>query len=206
MSKDPPSLINHFCSQDFLVTDDYIRHQNFYFTVLLGNSLNVLFTVILVLAEPMFLYIASMITYWYPVYFLFWLFTVTNNIYQVYAHIFTATKFQGIRHIVPYGSSDKQTMVTFNVSNIFDILGWLCLFMLHNDVHPFFALLAGSHFGTGLVSIFFNKTFQQYYIEEPSDTNKHQIDTFNYNVWRASRTIFVTIDAISRGILTYYLF
>lgn len=199
--KEEPSVIGHFCSKDFLITDDYIRHQHFYFTVLFGSSLSTLSTIFLLVAEPFFQYLYTLISYWVPIYYTFLIFTVINNLHQVYEHILTACKYHNI-NIVPYGSKNVENLMRFTTFNVLDIIGWFGLFVFYQDVHPFLALLAGAHFGSGLVSIFFNKTFQTYYLKEPIPKD---VDTFKYGYWKLFKTTFVLTDAVVRGILTYYV-
>jgi hypothetical protein len=134
----------------------------------------------------------------------FILLTVCNNIYQVFAHIFTGTKFLGFKHIVPHGSSDQQTLTVFTVSNIFDILGWMTIYIAYGYANPFYSMLAAVHYGSGLVAIFFNHTFQKYYIGTPYKIHKEQ-DSFGYTYWKIFRVVFVFTDAISRGWATYHI-
>ena len=106
----------------------------------------------------------------------------------------------GYLQIMPHGSRDAQTLQIFTISNVCDILGWLSIFVLHRRAYPFLAMLAANHYAAGLVSIFFNYTFQSYYIEDVKrNVKKSPTDEFSYLSWRLFRTIFVFTDALSRA-------
>jgi hypothetical protein len=186
---------------DLLVTKNYERHHKFFFTLVISLLITSVVGTGLVSCEPIYVYLNEFFRknpYWYTS-FLF--FTIGNNLYQVYAHIFTGTKFMGYLQIMPHGSRDNQTLEIFTISNVCDILGWLSIFVLHKRANPFLAMLAANHYAAGLVSIFYNKTFQTYYIEnvEQKIIKKSPTDEFNYSSWRLFRTLFVFTDAISRG-------
>ena len=185
---------------DFLVTELYERHHKFFFTLVISLLITSVVGTGLVLCEPVYIYLNSFFkknTYWYTS---FLVFTIGNNVYQVYAHIFTGTKFMGYLGIMPHGSRDAQTLQIFTISNVCDILGWLSIFVLHKGAHPFLAMLAANHYAAGLISIFFNYTFQSYYIEDMKhNIKKSPTDEFSYLSWRLFRTIFVFTDALSRA-------
>ncbi len=183
---------------DILLTKNYERHHKFFFTLVVSLLITAVVGTFLVLCEPIYI---SLNTYFLKnFYWSFLLFTVGNNLYQVYAHIFTGTKFMGYLHIMPHGSRDNQSLHIFTVSNVCDILGWLSIFVWHKRAHPFLAMLAANHYAAGLVSIFFNLTFQNYYIENGErNMKKSPTDEFSYLSWKLFRTGFVFTDAISRA-------
>lgn len=172
-------------------------HKNFYITLATSLGITFLTSGILIALEPVYVILNNF--FLNNLYTPFFLLTVGNNLYQVYAHIFTGTKFMGYSGIEPHGSRDNQTLTVFTISNIFDILGWLTIFVLHKKAHPFLAFLTGSHYGTGIVSILFNKTFQNYYIEGKEKNKVNEYDSFSYFSWRVFRTAFVFTDALARG-------
>ena len=181
---------------DILATKNYERHHKFFFTLVTSLLITSVAGTVLVLCNPIYISLNSFFLknfYWS---FLF--FTIGNNAYQVYAHIFTGTKFMGYLQIMPHGSRDQQSLQIFTISNVCDILGWLSIFVLHKNAHPFLAMLAANHYAAGIVSIFFNYTFQSYYIED-GDIKKSPADEFSYLYWRLFRTVFVFTDAISRA-------
>jgi len=127
--------------------------------------------------------------------------SLLNNYYQVYAHIFTATKFMGYNHIIPAGSKDNQSIILFTITNILDILGWISVYIIYGFGHWFLILLAAVHFGSGITAILFNNTFQRYYIAEPRKY-KFLNDSFGYKYWTWFRIIFVLTDAVSRAYIS----
>ena len=188
--------------QDILATTDYEIHHTFYFSLVISLFITAITWTSLIYINPVYSYLYHTILC-YQLYDYFLWFTFVNNIYQVIAHIFTGTKFMGYYGIVPVGSADNQTLCEFTTSNIFDILGWLTIFVHYGQAHPFLCLLAAVHYGSGIVSIFFNKTFQNYYIENGKRLN--ETDTFGYLYWRTFRICFVFTDAIARGYVTYLM-
>lgn len=167
-------------------------HHNFYFSLTISVILTIITTIILTSIDYSYLHdiLDNSILLWL---------TVLNNIYQVYAHIFTGTKFMGYKQISPPGSQDNQTLLSFTVSNIFDILGWMGIFVYYGYANPILALLASGHYGTGIISIFFNKTFQEYFIELKFNIcNK-------IRYWQLFRVCFVFTDAIARGYVVYLI-
>ena len=105
----------------------------------------------------------------------------------------------GYLGIMPHGSRDAQTLKIFTISNVCDILGWLSIFVLHRRAYPFLVMLAANHYAAGLISIFFNYTFQSYSIEDmKKNVKKSPTDGFSYPSCRLFRTIFVFTDALSR--------
>ena len=177
-------------------------HTSFYKSLGISLSISLITCFSLIKLEFLYVYLHSQI-YNHGLNNLFWFLTAGNNLYQVWAHIFTGTKFLGYDQIVPHGSADIQTLWTFTVSNIFDILGWLTIFVYFKSAHPFLALLAAVHYGSGIVSIFFNSLFQKYYIQ--SGTKMDEADTFGYREWTLFRTIFVFVDALARGYMVYLI-
>jgi len=189
-------------TKDILGTADYETHHKFYFSLVIGSSISVITTMILIDLSFVFKYLQIIFNTYTRIPFL--ILTLTNNIYQVYAHIFTGTKFAGYYGIVPLGSKDNQTLTVFTISNVFDILGWMSIFIYYGYAHPFLAILAAAHYGSGIVSIFFNKTFQAYFIG--NNSKKNNSDTFGYLYWRIFRVSFVLTDAIARGYVSYFIF
>ena len=206
---------------DVLDTRNYRYHSKFYFTLVTSLLITFVTWYSLTHLDFLFSYINHFLSCNKYLYKAFLFVTDFNNAYQVYAHIFTGTKFMGYKKIVPHGSRDKQSLSIFTVSNIFDILGWLTIFVLHKRAHPFLALLAAVHYGTGIVSIFYNSTFQLYYIEDKDEKKgdddekkgddddkkgdeKCEDDDFSYRAWRIFRTSFVFTDAICRGISIFF--
>ena len=189
--------------QDLLCTDDYELHHRFYFTLVISVSITVLTWLVLLYLNPLYSVIRGFI-YNYYMYYPFLLITVLNNIYQVYAHVFTGIKFMGFKQIVPPGSSDNQSLAIFTISNIFDILGWLTVYIYYGKTTPFLAILASAHYGSGIVAIFFNQTFQKYYIGVPF-RRRNKKDRFGYWYWRLFRVSFVFTDAITRGWISYLI-
>ena len=186
---------------DFLVTELYERHHRFFFTLVISLLITSVVGTGLWLCEPIYVYLNSFFSKTTFRYTTFLIFTIGNNVYQVYAHIFTGTKFMGYLQIMPMGSRDAQSLQIFTLSNVCDILGWLSIFVLHKRAYPFLAMLAANHYAAGLISIFFNYTFQSYYIEDTDQKNvkKSPTDNFSYLSWRLFRTIFVFTDAVSRA-------
>ena len=189
-------------TKDLLATSDYEIHHKFYFSLVINVSITVLTTIILLEVSFLFNWLNIFVNRYFRFPFLF--LTLTNNIYQVYAHVFTGTKFAGYDAIAPPGSGDNQSLTVFTISNIFDILGWMTIFVYYGYAHLFLAFLASAHYGSGIVSIFFNKTFQSYFIED--SRRKNNLDTFGYIYWKFFRICFVLTDAISRGYVCYFIF
>jgi hypothetical protein len=133
-----------------------------------------------------------------PIYLRSWplwfeLFHITNNLYQVYAHIFTGIKFLGYRHVVPLGSDENQTVSDFTKASLFDILGWVTIYIYYGHASLFPALLGAFHFSSWMISVFFDRSFHEYIIGIGSK-----------NVyWTLFRTSFVFTDGIVRGYMTY---
>lgn len=188
--------------QDILATKDYENHHTFYFSLVISLFITLLTWLSLIYLNPFYSYMYHVILCC-DLYHYFLYSTLINNIYQVVAHIFPGTKFMGYYGFVPAGSADNQRLSVFTVSNIFDILGWLTIFIYYERADPFLCLLASVHYGSGIVSIFFNKTFQKYYIENGKKINN--TDTFGYIYWRIFRIGFVFTDALARGYMTYLM-
>lgn len=191
--------------KDILITDDYMVHHKFYFSLTISVAITVITWICLIIGNPIYFYIHNQLKRDEKLWILFSILNVVNNLYQFWAHIFTGTKFMGYNKIVPYGSEDNQTLMTFTMSNIFDILGWITIYISYGYASPFYSILVATHYGSGIVSIFFNQTFQKYYISIPQKT-KHKSDKFGYNYWRAFRVSFVFIDAFSRAFAILILF
>ena len=188
---------------DILATKDYEIHHRFYFSLVISLFITAVTWTSLIYLNPLYLVINNIINSQISLYTIFLYLTLINNIYQVIAHIFTGTKFMGFYQIVPLGSADNQKLSIFTISNIFDILGWLMIFVYYQHANPFLCLLASVHYGSGIVSIFFNKTFQKYYIENGKKINTD--DKFGYLYWKIFRVCFVFTDAIARGYVTYLM-
>ena len=193
---------DYYPSKDLLDTIDYETHHKFYFSLVISVSITLLTTIVLVELSPAFMYMNILVNNYLRFPFIF--LTFVNNVYQVYAHVFTGSKFAGYKNISPPGSADNQSLTVFTLSNIFDILGWMSIFVYYGYAPLFLALLASAHYGSGIVSIFFNQTFQKYFIEDSN--KKDENDTFGYIYWKIFRVSFVLTDAISRGYVCYIIF
>jgi len=176
----------------------YSQHTKFYITLVVSLLSTSFFIAGLRFLNFLYKFIQCKLQENNYLYLHFIVLSLLNNYYQVYAHIFTATKFMGYNQIIPAGSRDDQSLMVFTMSNIFDILGWISVYIIYGFGHWFLILLAAVHFGSGITAILFNDTFQRYYIGEPG---KHKFlnDTFGYKYWTWFRIIFVLIDAISRA-------
>lgn len=215
----------------YTYTNNHILHYKFYFSLFLSLSFSFLAFLGLLSTQGSNLYflLHSFIYKYYLIHYMFIFTLVTNNIYQIYAHVFTATKFLGYMKIVPHGSRDRQTLLVFTISNFFDILGWFLIFIYMKHANYLFSFIAAVHFGTGIISFIFQDTFQKYYIENgkefkhiaplpsplPSSLHLSNLqlsplqekddlqDNFSYRSWRLFRTAFVIVDAVARN---YFLF
>lgn len=192
--------------QDLVNTREFRQHKTFFFSCVINASSAIIVWFILSFhLNNLYRIIFNAAKYSYIIWYPFVLVTIVNNLYQVFAHIFTATTFTGSYVIIPYGSHKKQTLLDFTVSNIFDILGWICIFVYFKCARPFPALLAATHFGAALVSIIQYKTFQDYYIDSAKNIRTQYLnsnDEFRYGIWRGFKASFVMTDAIVRGSYT----
>ena len=185
-----------------LDTESYRKHHKFYFILVVNLLLTFIWVDILMQLGPVYGYIRRIIMA-YPILTYSLLFAnIVNNVYQVYAHIFTGVKFMGCGQIYPYGSDKDQSLAVFTLSNIFDILGWMTIYVYYGYASFFVAALGAFHYSTELIAIFFNKTFHKYFIGLTNDKIKNN-NNFKYVYWRTFRSLFVFTDAISRGYLSY---
>lgn len=186
---------------DLLNTKEYQIHHAFFFSCTIATALSLLIASILWLyIDFVYIFFHSLLHTHPIVWYTFVSFTVLNNLYQTYAHIFTATTFGGLHIIIPWGSKKNQTLSSFTMSNSLDIIGWLCIFVYLQRCPLVPGLLAATHYGSGIISIFFNKTFQTYYIDSVKDIRKQNIqqDTFGYTYWKTFKILFVLTDAFTR--------
>ena len=183
-------------------TDKY--HYKFYITLVISLFITALTMTGLTLLDFLYKWLQLWIISSDQLYITFLILNLINNYYQVYAHIFTATKFLGYNKFVPPGSKDDQSLMVFTMSNIFDILGWLTIFIYYGFGFWLLVLLASVHYGSGITAIFFNDVFQKYYIGEPGKYQTEN-DSFGYKYWTYFRVIFVLTDAISRSYCCYYM-
>ncbi len=219
---------------DILSTNNYALHHKFFFSLVTSLLFTFICFTSLIISTPLYVSLSQFLKNYKFLYGLFMTLLIANNGYQVYAHVFTATKFLGYKRIIPHGSRDSQSLLEFTISNFFDILGWLLIFVYLQNANYLFSFLAAVHFGTGVISFMFMDTFQKYYIENGDNVNqtqtkypsqlsielenlqkqlnKHQIitnninDEFNYTYWKLFRTAFVILDAVSRFyFLIFYL-
>ena len=95
-------------NKDLLATIEYEIHHKFYFSLVISLSITLLTTIALSQLTFFFNYVNLIMNQYFRYPFLF--LTLTNNIYQVYAHVFTGSKFAGYNGIVPHGSRDKQSL------------------------------------------------------------------------------------------------
>lgn len=186
-------------------TTKQARHNTFYISLAVGFTLTFVTFVPLIWLNAVYASIHAVVFYWTPIRATFLMVTLANNGYQIFAHIFAATKFMGFKQVVPFGAHDNQPLTTFTLSNVLDILGWLTIFVYHGYAHPFLVLLAATHYGTGMTAMLFPKTFQEYYIVGPKTlpTTTTTPTTHWYTHWTASRVGFVTLDAVTRAFICH---
>ena len=118
------------------------------------------------------------------------------NFYEVIAHFFATFKYLGVFPDVLMGTGDKQSLSKFAAATSIDIFGWVLFFIYDGYAYWLLAYLAGFHVGALLIALFFNKTFQQYYIAKLSNDEKME---FKSTWWNLFRTLFVVFDGIIRG-------
>lgn len=185
--------------KDLINTREFELHKTFFFSCLVGILFSVITWGILSFhIDFVYSFVYDALKWYTFVWWIFILFTLLNNIYQVIAHVFTATTFSGFYWFVPPGSHKRQSLMIFTMSNVLDIVGWMCVFIYYRKAHPFPTLLAATHYGSGIVSILFNKTFQKYYIDN-CNQKKDDNDPFRFWIWKLFKVSFVATDAVVRG-------
>lgn len=124
------------------------------------------------------------------VYYPFFAYVITNNIYQVATHLLTAFTFAGKPiGMIPGGAKEDQSCLEFTLHNFIDVSGWLGYFVIVGKVNSMMSLLAAVHCGVGIVAAIANVLFQRYYIQ-----TKHAPTIFHW-----FKIIFVCSDAIARS-------
>jgi len=181
---------------DFLCTNEYQKHHLFFFTMVINILVTFCSAHLMIYSDFIFTYLHQIFFMNKFIFYTFLMLLFCINFYEVIAHFFATFKYLGLLPDILMGTGDNQILSKFAIATSIDIFGWILFFIYDGYAYWILAYLAGFHVGALLIALFFNKTFQQYYIAKLSYDKKIE---FKSTWWNLFRTSFVIFDGIIRG-------
>jgi hypothetical protein len=189
--------------KDFLCTNEYKKHHLFFFTMVINILVSFCTAHLMIYSDSIFLYLQGICFSNRYITYILIASLICVNLYEVVAHLFATLKYLGLSPDILMGTADKQILSKFAIATSIDIFGWILFFIYDGYAYWILAYLAGLHVGALVIALFFNKTFQQYYIAKLDKDVKVE---FKSSWWNFFRISFVAFDGIVRGYVAYVIF